>query len=303
MNLIPNTDLKVFPVTLGTMTYGSPVAFDDAVRLTRYALSCGINLIDTANMYEGYNRFAGSSGGVAEEIVGEAVSTLDRGSVLIATKLGMKVGTAPEDEGTSAAAVHKQLSASLKRMRTDYVDLYYLHRPDDTAPMEQTLAALQEEMQAGRIRHYGVSNYSADQLQALLNCADRNHLPRPVVCQPPLSLLKQGALETLLPLCEKERIAVIPYQIYQGGLLTGKYHRGQKAPAGSRADEKPDWVMELTEELFDKLEGFAREAESRQLTMTQYALRWTLEQKAVVSAIVGVKNERQIDDAVGAFHS
>ena len=301
MNPIPNTDLNVFPVTLGTMTYGSPVAFDDAVRLTRYALAQGINLIDTANMYEGYSRFAGSAGGVAEEILGAAIAPQDRSRVLLATKLGMKVGSAPEDEGTSAAAVRRQLTASLKRLRTDYVDLYYLHRPDETSPLAQTLAALQEEMRAGRIRWYGVSNYSAAQLQALLDCADENGLPRPVVCQPPLSLLRRDALDELLPLCRREHIAVIPYQIYQGGLLTGKYRRGEQAPEGSRAQEKPDWVMALTDQLFDSLEGFAREAEARGLTMTQYALRWTLEQPAVVSAIVGVKSERQIDDAVAAF--
>jgi len=300
MNCIPNTDLRVFPVTLGTMTYGSPVAFGDAVRLTRCALERGINLIDTANMYEGYTRYAGSAGGVAEEIVGEAIAPLDRSSVLLATKVGMKVGQAPEDEGTSAAAIRRQLEASLRRMRTDYVDLYYLHRPDDASPLEQTLAELDAQMRAGRVRHYGVSNYSAEQLQQLLDCADRSNLPRPVVCQPPLSLLKTEALDALLPLCKKEQIAVIPYQIYQGGLLTGKYRRGMAAPAGSRAEEKPDWVMELTDPLFDRLEAIEREAAGMGLDMAQYALRWTLAQPAVVSAIVGVKNERQIDAAVAA---
>ncbi len=301
MNQIPKTDLSVFPVTLGTMTYGSPVAFDDAVKLTRYALSRGINMVDTANMYEGYNRYAGSSGGVAEEIVGEAIKTVQRDSVLVATKLGMKVGDAPEDEGTSPAAIRKQLDASLRRLATDYVDLYYLHRPDESVPMEEILGALQAEIKAGKIRHYAISNYSARQLQSLLAVADKEGLPRPVACQPPLSLLKQDLLTDLVPLCAKEAIAVIPYQIYQGGLLTGKYKRGMKPPAGSRADEKPDWVEDLSDKLFDVLEAFEGEAAKLGRTMTQHALRWTLDQPGVVSAIVGVKNEGQIDDAVGAF--
>ena len=234
MNPIPNTDLSVSPITLGTMTYGNPVAFDDAVDLTRYALAQGINMIDTANMYEGYDRVPGSAGGVAERIIGRAIQGLDRRGVLIATKLGMKVGDSPEDAGTSASAVHTQLSRSLERLGTDYVDLYYLHCPDPSVPLEETLRAIDEELHRGRIRYYGVSNYSAGQLAALLAAADQNGLPRPVACQPPLSLLKQEALEELLPLCRRENIAVIPYQIYQGGLLTGKYRRGEAMPAGSR---------------------------------------------------------------------
>lgn len=105
MNRIPGTEINVFPITLGTMTYGSPVAFDEAVKLTQYAVSCGINLIDTANMYEGYNRYAGSAGGVAEEIVGRALRGLPHSGIAVATKVGMKVGAAPEDEGTSPAAI------------------------------------------------------------------------------------------------------------------------------------------------------------------------------------------------------
>ena len=132
MNQIPHTAMRVSPVTLGTMTYGSPVPFERAVELTRYAVSRGINHIDTANMYEGYRRVAGSTGGVAEEIVGEALRALPRDQVIVSTKAGMKVGSSPEDEGTSAAAIHTQLDRSLRRMGLDYVDLFYLHRPDES---------------------------------------------------------------------------------------------------------------------------------------------------------------------------
>ena len=301
MKQIPNTDISVFPVTLGTMTYGSPVPFADAVALTRYALDKGINLIDTANMYEGYNRYAGSAGGVAEEIVGEAIRGIPRGRVYVATKLGMKVGPAPEDEGTGPAAIKKQLDASLRRLGVDCIDLYYLHKPDDSADTAEMLGALADAAKAGKIRYYGVSNYSAPQLQSLLDAAAQNGLPRPVICQPPLSLLKQDALEALLPLCEKEGIAVTPYQIYQGGLLTGKYHRGQSPPAGSRADEKPEWVGAVDDALFDRLEEIEAQAGAQGMSMAQYALRWTLRQPGVVSAIVGVKNERQVDEAVAAL--
>lgn len=301
MNPIPNTDLSVSPITLGTMTYGNPVAFDDAVDLTRYALAQGINMIDTANMYEGYDRVPGSAGGVAERIIGRAIQGLDRSGVLIATKLGMKVGDSPEDAGTSASAVHTQLSRSLERLGTDYVDLYYLHCPDPSVSLEETLRAIDEELRRGRIRYYGVSNYSAGQLAALLAAADQNGLPRPVACQPPLSLLKQEALEELLPLCRRENIAVIPYQIYQGGLLTGKYRRGEAMPAGSRGAEMPGWLMARDDALYDKLEEIQRQADARGMSMSHYALRWALEQPTVVSAIVGVKRREQIDSALAAL--
>ncbi len=300
MNRIPKTEISVSPVTLGTMTYGAPVAFADAVKLTQYALSRGVNHIDTANMYEGYNRYAGSAGGVAEEIVGAAVRDMARADVIISTKVGMKVGEAPEDEGTSAAAIEKQMDASLNRLKTDYIDLYYLHRFDANVGTSEILLALKKAISAGKIRYYGVSNYSADQLKALLAAADENHLPRPVVCQPPLSLLKQDALNELIPLCAAEDIAVIPYQIYQGGLLTGKYKRGMEPPKGSRAEEKPTWLATPDNTLFDKLENFEREARAHGISMSTYALRWILEQPAVVSAIVGVKNEQQVNDALDA---
>ena len=300
MNRIPKTEISVSPVTLGTMTFGSPVAFDDAVKLTQYALLHGVNHIDTANMYEGYNRVAGSAGGVAEEIVGAAMCGMSRGKVIVSTKVGMKVGTEPEDEGTSAKAIAKQLDASLKRLNTDYIDLYYLHRFDGNVAAEEILRAMQSAVFAGKIRYYGVSNYSAEQLRALLAAADALHLPRPVVCQPPLSMLKQDTLGELIPLCAAQDIAVIPYQIYQGGLLTGKYQRGMEPPKGSRAEEKPAWLASPDEALYDKLDAIAAGAKARGISMSAYALRWTLEQPAVVSAIVGVKSERQLDDAIAA---
>lgn len=296
-----NPGLKVFPITLGTMTYGNPVAFDEAVELTRYALSKGINLIDTANMYEGYDRTPGSAGGTAERIIGKAIAGMDRSRVQIATKLGMKVGAEAVDAGTSAAAIRTQLSRSLERLDTEYVDIYYLHCFDGQTPYEEMLGALTDELEKGRIRSYGVSNYSAAQLSGLLQAADRLGLSRPAVCQPPLSLLKQDALTELLPLCQRERIAVIPYQIYQGGLLTGKYRRNAAAPAGSRGQEMPGWLMARDDAVFDRLEAMEAAAAERGMPMAHYALRWVLEQPAVVSAIIGVKSREQIDSALAAL--
>lgn len=298
-NLIPNTDLRVSAVCMGTMTFGSPVEEKDAVRLVKRAMELGVNFFDTANMYEGYNRVPGSAGGVGEELLGKGIAGA-RDRVVVATKVGMKVGPAPEDEFTSPAAIEKHLKLSLARLGTDYVDIYYLHKPDPHTPPEEILAAMEKQMKAGYVRAYGVSNYSAEDLSRLLRAADRNSLPRPAFCEPALSLLKREALEKLLPLCAKEKIAVVPYQILQGGLLTGKYRRGNPPPEGSRKAEKASWMWEFSDEVMDQVEAVRTEAEKEKISMTQYVVRWTLAQPAVVSALVGVKRESQLEEAVGA---
>jgi L-glyceraldehyde 3-phosphate reductase len=296
---IPNTDLKVSPICLGTMTLGSPVGEKEGIELIRGALERGVNFIDTANMYEGYARYIGSSGGVAEQIIGKALAGR-RSQAVLATKVGMKVGDEPEDEYTSAPAIRTQLDRSLQRLDTEYVDIYYLHRPDPSTPLVETLGALDEAIKQGKVRYYGISNYSAEQMAELLAVADANGLPRPVIHQPPLSLLNQDVCADLLGLCEKENIAVAPYQVIQGGLLTGKYQRGQGIPADSRKAEKDGWVWELKDELFDKLEAIEANASNAGLSMTQYAIRWALEQPAVVSAVMGVKRLPQLDEAIAA---
>jgi len=313
---IPKTNLEVSPICLGTMTFGTPVAEADAIQLTQWAIDHGVNFIDTANMYEGYARRAGSTGGVAEKILGKALKGR-RAEAVVATKAGMKVGDAPEDDGTSAAAIRVQLDRSLQRLQTDYIDLYYLHRPDPDSDTAETLGALNEAMQEGKIRYYAVSNYTCQQLGELLRIADENHLPRPVVIQPFFNLLNPESTlsfpypgldemtfrvqDELLPLCEREQIGVVPYRILQSGLLTGKYQRGAAPPVGSRAEERPQWLSpDIPDELFDQLEEIEQQAQDAGLTMTQYAIRWVLEQPAVVSAIVGVKRAEQLADAISA---
>ena len=281
------------------MTFGSPVGEADAIKLVHQAIDRGVNFIDTANMYEGYARFIGSPGRVAENILGKALKGR-RAGVVIATKVGWKVGPAAEDEYTSAAAIRKQLDLSLQRLGIDCVDLYYLHRPDPVTPLIEILGALAEAIRAGKILHYGVSNYSAEQLSQLLAVADQNGMPRPVAHQPPLSLLKPERIADLLVRCALEQIAVMPYQVLQSGLLTGKYRRGQALPSDSRKAEKDAWIQTLDAPLFDRLEEIEREAVRAGRTMTQHAIQWSLRQPAVVSAIIGVKRIEQLDEAIVA---
>ena len=220
------------------MTYGSPVAFDDAVKLTQYAVSRGVNLIDTANMYEGYNRYAGSAGGVAEEIVGRAVRAACRtAAVAVATKVGMKVGPrAREDEGTSPRS-HPQAAGQEPCAPRHGLQstLYYLHRPDESVPLADILGALSDAQRAGKIRYYGVEQLLRRAARPPF-CARRTRRTchAPVACQPPLSYLKQEALAALLPLCAAEGHRGHPLpDLPRGGLLTGQIPpRRRRAPPG-----------------------------------------------------------------------
>lgn len=290
--------LLVSPICLGTMTFGTPVAEPDAIRLTHAAIDLGINFIDTANVYEGYSRYIGSAGGVAEEIVGKALKDR-RDRVILATKVCAPVGPGPQDRGLSALHILRELDRSLKRLQTDVIDLYIIHWPDKHVPLEVTVQAIDIAYRQGKIRYFGASNHAAWQLCEMLWLADRNHLTRVVSSQIPFSLLRREFHHDL-PFCAKHGIGVTPYQALQGGLLSGKYRRGQLPPSDSRAAEKPDWVWKQDDPLFDRLEGIAALASEAGLPMTQYSLAWTLAQPAMSSLIVGVKNLKQIEAAVAA---
>ena len=293
-----SSGLLVSPICLDTMTFGTPVGEPDAIQLTHAAIDLGINFIDTANVYEGYARYLGSSGGVAEEIVGKALHDR-RDRVILATKVAAPVGPGPQDRGLSAVHILRELERSLKRLQTETIDLYIIHWPDKHVPLEVTLRAIDTALHQGKIRYFGVSNHAASQLCEMLWLADRKQLPPVVSSQIPFSLLRRE-LQNDLPFCQQHGIGVTPYQSLQGGLLTGKYRRGQPPPVGSRAAEKPDWVWKQDDALFDRLEAVAGLAAEANVPMAQYSLAWTLAQPAMSSLIVGVKSLEQIQDAISA---
>lgn len=294
-----NSNLEVSPLCLGTMLFGTPVGESDAVRLTHWAIDHGINFIDTANMYEGYTRFVGSPGGVAEEILGKALVG-KRDKVVLATKVGSVVGTGPDDKGLGRKHIMREIERSLALLQTDHLDIYYMHRPDSDTPIAESLAVFNELIDAGKTRCYGFSNYDAAGAEEILRVCDAEGFRRPIVNQPPYSLLKRDADQELIPLCEREGVAVVPYQILQGGLLTGKYRRDQAAPPGSRMSEKKEWMGDISGETFDKLEAIAREAEAKGLTMTQHTIKWTLAQPGITSVIIGAKRPEQLEEAIAA---
>lgn len=280
------------------MTFGTPVAEADAIKLIHSAIDQGINFIDTANVYEGYARYLGSSGGVAEEIVGKAMRDR-RDRAIVATKVCAPVGPGPHDRGLSAVHILREVDRSLKRLQTDVIDLYIIHWPDKHVPLEVTLQAIDIAARQGKVRCFGASNHAAWQLCEMRWIADRNRGMNVVSSQIPFSMLRRE-FQHDLEFCQKHSIGVTPYQSLQGGLLTGKYRRGQAAPTGSRAAEKPDWIWKQDDALFDRLEGIARLAAEAGVPMSQYALAWTLAQPAMSSLVVGVKNVEQVQDAIAA---
>ena len=217
--------LRVSPICLGTMTFGRPVAEADAIEMVHGAIDLGINFIDTANVYEGYDRVLGSAGGVAEEILGKAIRDR-RDEVIVATKVCAPVGPGPGDRGLSAAHILEQVDHSLRRLQLDVIDLYIMHWPDRLTPLDESLAAMDKAHQQGKVRFLGSSNHDATQLCEMLWIAERNSLAPIVASQIPFSLLRREFHHDL-GFCAEKNICVTPYQPLQGGLLTGKYRRGQ----------------------------------------------------------------------------
>jgi len=202
LRTIANTKLSVSPLCLGTMTFGAPVGEKEAIRIVHHSLEKGLNFFDTANMYEGYNRYLGSPGGVAEKILGKALKGKYE-SCVVATKVGMKIGPSQADQGLSRKHIIRECERSLKRLGIDRIDLYYMHKPDPGVSMEESIEAFDLLVQEGKIKYWGLSNFDAEKTKAVLHFCDANQKPRPVAHQPAYSLLNRGIEKDLLPLCKK----------------------------------------------------------------------------------------------------
>ena len=292
--------LKLPILCLGTMTFGTPVGETEAIRLCHWCVDQGISFFDTANSYEGYSRVVGSAGGQAEDILGKALEGR-RDRVVLATKVGMKIGPLESDRGLSSAHVRREVERSLRRLRTDYIDLYYLHAPDFDTPIAETVEVLDALVTEGHIRYWGASNFSAFQMRELLRTCDAGGWRRPVAVQPAYSLLRRQIEAELMPLCHAEGLMVIPYQVLEGGLLTGKYERAGHIPVGSRLAEKPQWVAQFDDGLAERLAGLEAEARGLSRTLLGHALLSLLEQPPVVSLIVGVKRQEQLAEIIAVL--
>jgi aryl-alcohol dehydrogenase-like predicted oxidoreductase len=288
--LLGNSGLEVSEISLGSwLTYGGAVDDENAKACVHRALDVGINLIDTANAY--------ATGG-AESFLGDVLADVPRDSYVLATKLFFPMSE--EDKGLSAAQVHKQIDASLQRLRVDHVDLYQCHRYDNDVPLEETMGALTEVVRAGKARAIGFSEWSPKQIQAAIDMPD---VERFTSSQPMYNALWRKPEAKVIPLCEANGIGQIVFSPLAQGVLTGKYKPGQAPPADSRAanDEMSGTMGFLTTDaILEAVQGLHQVAEEAGLTMAQLSLAWVLRQQNVSSAIIGASRPSQVDDNAAA---
>jgi aryl-alcohol dehydrogenase-like predicted oxidoreductase len=287
--------LRVSAITLGTMGFGgsgwaAPVGQIDvegARKQIGVARDAGVNLFDTADVY---------SNGTSEEILGQALGS-DRDEVLIATKVRLAMGEGPNDGGLSRHHIIRGAEASLRRLGTDYIDLYQVHEWDGHTPLEETLAALDHLVQSGKVRYIGCSNYTAWQLMKALWISDRDGLASFVSQQVYYSLQAREIEYEIVPLCVDQGIGILVWSPIAGGLLSGKYRRGVEPPAGSR--HLGDWSEPPVydeDKLYDTIEELVTIGADHGVSAAQVALAYIMGKPAVTSLIVGARTEEQLAD-------
>jgi 1-deoxyxylulose-5-phosphate synthase len=278
------SDIEVSEISLGSwLTYSGGVGREQAQACVQAAFDAGINFIDTANVY---------GRGAAETLLGEVLSGRERSSYVLATKVFFPMSDT--DRGLSAAQIHKQIDASLQRLRTDYVDLYQCHRYDEQTPLEETMSALSEVVRAGKARHIGFSEWTAPRIEESLALPG---VERWVSSQPQYSMLWRVPEAEVIPLCEREGIYQIVWSPLAQGVLTGKYRPGEPPPADSRAasESMGGFIDRLIEpRVLEAVQRLRPVAEEAGLTMVQLALAWVLRQPNVASAIVGASRPEQV---------
>ena len=296
-DVLGQTGLKVSKLCLGTMQFGWTANESVAHRVLSAAYDAGVNFIDTADIY---SRWAnGNPGGVAEQIVGSwmKLNSVSRDRVVIATKVRGNMGGGPEDEGLSRKHILESVENSLRRLRTDYIDLYQAHWPDEKTPIEESLRAFDDLIKQGKVRHIGASNYVAWELMQALWSSDRNGLTRFDSFQPHYNLVHREEFEReLAAVCKAYHIGVNPYSPLAGGFLTGKYRRNL-VPNSARAAGAKRYFKESNWTLLDQMETLAK---GKGASISQVAIAWLLAQPLITSPIIGANSPEQLQDNLGA---
>jgi aryl-alcohol dehydrogenase-like predicted oxidoreductase len=294
------TGLKVSEICVGTMTFGSQADEEAAHAILDRALDAGVNFIDTADVYPVPPTI--ETAGRTEEIVGRWLRG-KRSGVVVATKCRGRMGPGPNDEGLSRMHILNAVEASLRRLQTDYIDLYQVHWPDAETPLEETIQALDDLVRWGKVRYLGCSNFETWRLYKSLWVSDRLHLARFDCIQPRYNLLHREIERDLLPVCAEEGIGVIAYNPLAGGFLTGKYRRDEPPPEGTRfalagGSGSLYRARYWNDRLFDAVDMVKEVAKSSGAAPAQVSVAWLLQQPTVTSAIIGATRREQVEETL-----
>lgn len=285
--------LKVSPLWLGTMMFGDQTDEAEAARIVDAARGAGVNGIDTADVY---------AKGESERIVGRLIAA-DRARWVLATKVANPMSEAPNDRGLSRRWIAQAVEHSLCRLGTDWIDVYYLHRDDESTPMEETLSAMARLVESGKVHYFGVSNFPAWRIATMVELSRRMGVPQPIVCQPPYNAMTRGIETEVLPCCAAQGLGVVSYSPLARGVLTGKYKPAESPAEGTRAARADRRLMqtEFRPESLALSQQFAAHAARRGMTASQFATAWVLNNRLVSGVIAGPRTLAQWNDYVGAL--
>ncbi|MBB3110364.1 aryl-alcohol dehydrogenase-like predicted oxidoreductase [Paenibacillus phyllosphaerae] len=290
--LLGRSGLAVSELCLGTMTFGNTTNEQDSIEMINRFIERGGNFLDTADVYVS---------GRSEEIVGQAIKDR-RDEVVLATKVRMQTSNHPNGVGISRKHIMEGVDASLRRLQTDYIDLYQVHVWDHATPIEETLRALDDLVSSGKVRYIGCSNFFAWQLMKALATSDMNRYVRFISIQPQYSLVSREMDREMISLCLEENVGIIPWAPLGGGFLTGRYNREE--PIEGRLTSKvgeSSWALRNSEKNFAILDEVKRVAEEVGKTPAQVALRWLNQRKGITSPIFGASTLAQFEDNMGAL--
>ena len=289
------TGVKVSPLCLGCMMFGRKADEKLSAEIVNKAIEGGINFFDTANAYQR---------GISEEYLGKALKKNGkRSEIIIATKVHGKMNDHdPNAGGISRRHIIDQCNASLKRLQTDYIDLYQLHRPESSVPIDESLRAFDDLIKAGKVRYIGTSTFAPWQVVNSIWISKELGLNRFISEQPPYHLLDRRIERELIPVAEQFGLALLPWSPLAGGFLTGKYKRNEKRPEDARFKDSSEWAdHHFTDEAFDVLSLIEEIAVEKNCTTSQLALAWTIQNPAITSSIIGPKNIEQFEDNLGSL--
>ena len=293
-----STGMKVSELCLGTMQFGWTADEENSFAVLTAAAEAGVNFIDTANVYSRWAK--GNPGGVSETIIGKWLKkgVVPREQMVIATKVRGRMGDGHNDEGLSRLHILGAIEASLRRLQTDYVDLYQLHWPDEDTPIEETLRTLDDLVRQGRVRYIGCSNFPAWRLMQALWTSQSCRLAALVCLQPHYNLIHRQEYERELEeVCQTYRLGVIPYSPLAGGFLTGKYSRGSKPQAGSQGETSSRIQAYMQDErVWKVIEELRSLGDARGKSVSQMALAWVLRRDSITSPIIGPRSVAQLED-------